>query len=168
MSKPPAILPIPVHPRPQHALFGEIEGWRDLDHSARIRAFQELPEDMQEAGYRRVREYRRPPPRAVPLADGDIKAVDLLEVDVAVYFERLAGIEVPERRAPSAVAVHCPLPDHEDKHPSCRLYEETKSWYCFPCGKGGDILTLGSALSGFSRRGADFPRLLEWAAERLR
>ena len=31
---------------------------------------------------------------------------------------------------------------HEDKTPSLQLYLNTNSWYCFSCGKGGDVIDL--------------------------
>lgn len=36
--------------------------------------------------------------------------------------------------------VCCPL--HDEDTPSCRYYENTSSFYCFGCGKGGDIISL--------------------------
>lgn len=36
--------------------------------------------------------------------------------------------------------VKCPL--HDEATPSCRYYDETNTFYCFGCGKGGDIITL--------------------------
>lgn len=34
--------------------------------------------------------------------------------------------------------IHCPF--HDDKTPSCRIYEETNTFYCFACGKSGDVI----------------------------
>lgn len=34
--------------------------------------------------------------------------------------------------------IHCPF--HNDKNPSCKIYED--SFYCFTCGAGGDIFTF--------------------------
>lgn len=34
----------------------------------------------------------------------------------------------------------CPL--HEDAHPSLRLNPDKGTWYCFPCGAGGDGIEL--------------------------
>jgi hypothetical protein len=34
----------------------------------------------------------------------------------------------------------CPLPDHEDDSPSFWVYPETRSWYCFGCNRGGDVI----------------------------
>lgn len=35
----------------------------------------------------------------------------------------------------------CPMPDHEDKTPSFYIYPERR-WYCFGCGRGGDVVDL--------------------------
>lgn len=34
----------------------------------------------------------------------------------------------------------CPLPDHEDSTPSFTVYPKTRSWYCFGCNRGGDVI----------------------------
>jgi CHC2 zinc finger len=34
----------------------------------------------------------------------------------------------------------CPLPDHEDDTPSLWVYPESRSWYCFGCNRGGDVI----------------------------
>ena len=36
----------------------------------------------------------------------------------------------------------CPLPPHSEKKASFTVYPETQSWYCFGCGRGGDVFTL--------------------------
>lgn len=38
----------------------------------------------------------------------------------------------------------CPL--HQEKTASFKVYPGTNSWYCFGCGKGGDAITLVSAI----------------------
>lgn len=43
-------------------------------------------------------------------------------------------------RANRAGKILCPF--HNDNNPSCQIYYKTNSFYCFSCGKGGDIFTL--------------------------
>ncbi len=69
------------------------------------------------------------------------------------YFGLLAGIEVPERGGD----VRCPLPDHSEQNPSCRVYPNPEQgWVCFGCQRGGSIYDLASLVDGGpgGRRGA--------------
>ena len=36
----------------------------------------------------------------------------------------------------------CSCPFHSEKTPSCYVYTETQSFYCFGCGAGGDVITF--------------------------
>ncbi len=38
--------------------------------------------------------------------------------------------------------IQCPVPEHQDKRPSCNVDHERGLWHCFPCGVGGDIFSL--------------------------
>lgn len=42
----------------------------------------------------------------------------------------------------------CPF--HEEKHPSFYVYPSTNSFYCFGCGKGGDVIRFVELLHGFN------------------
>lgn len=84
----------------------------------------------------------------------------LLEVDAATYFEVLAGVEVP----PSGM-VRCPLPDHDDRTPSCSVTGTV--WHCFGCQRSGRIYDLGAELWGFGTRGTDFIELRQRLAQEL-
>jgi hypothetical protein len=59
----------------------------------------------------------------------------------AEYFSALCGVE-PD----AAGFVGCPLPDHDERTASCRLYED--HWWCFGCERGGGIYDLASLLEG--------------------
>ena len=49
----------------------------------------------------------------------------------------------------------CPLPGHErDREPSFVVYAEQDSFYCFGCGRGGDVITLVEAIEGVDFRAA--------------
>jgi DNA primase len=51
---------------------------------------------------------------------------------------------------------------HDDSHPSFRLNPAKQSWWCDPCGLGGDIFDLVERLNNCTFRGA-----LHWLAERF-
>ena len=36
----------------------------------------------------------------------------------------------------------CCCPFHQEKTPSCVLYEKTNSFYCFGCGTSGDVISF--------------------------
>lgn len=48
----------------------------------------------------------------------------------------------------------CLCPFHRDKHPSMRIYPDDKGFYCFSCGKGGDVITFVGALYGLGNEDA--------------
>ena len=48
--------------------------------------------------------------------------------------------------------IHCPF--HEDKTPSCRVYETTNSFYCFGCGKTGDVIDFIMYKEGITKHEA--------------
>lgn len=48
----------------------------------------------------------------------------------------------------------CLCPFHKDTHPSMRLYEDRKGFYCFSCGVGGDVITFVARLFGINNEKA--------------
>ena len=96
--------------------------------------------------------------RMVP--DDDQRTQALASINAQVYIPALTDSEPL-----SGGRVRCPLPDHEDLHPSATYRGAV--WYCHRCGEGGGVFQLGSALSGLSDRGDEFPRLRTWVAQRL-
>ena len=65
------------------------------------------------------------------------------QIPPPAYFLLLAGVPVPERGGD----VRCPLPDHRDDNPSCRVYRSAEQgWRCHGCGRGGSIYDLASLL----------------------
>ena len=76
----------------------------------------------------------------------------------ADYFQRLAGIEVPQHGL-----VSCPNPAHRDRTPSCHVGKDaSEGWCCHGCGSSGAIYDLASVLIGGPTgrwlRGEDFLR----------
>src|ERR1700694_6011373 len=49
------------------------------------------------------------------------------------------------------------FPFHEDEHPSLCVYPETRSFYCFGCNAGGDVIDFVRRADNLSFRDA-----LEW------
>ncbi len=62
----------------------------------------------------------------------------------ADYFQRLAGIDVPDHGL-----VSCPSPTHTDDTPSCHVgTQPDEGWYCHGCEAAGAIYDLASVLLG--------------------
>ena len=64
---------------------------------------------------------------------------------------RRLGLGDPHRRGREWF-VRCPL--HQDDNPSLRMNADKNVWYCDPCGKGGDGITLARLTMGISFREA--------------
>ena len=103
-----------------------------------------------------------PAPPAAPARAG--RAVDhddpYKRIPPPEYFQRLAGITVPR-----SGLVSCPVPGHDDAHPSCSVgVDSSQGWCCHAgsCGARGAIYDLASVLIGgpWGRelRGAAFAR----------
>lgn len=59
-------------------------------------------------------------------------------LDIKEVIQRETGIIIPtDKRRPQ---IKCPF--HEERHPSFTTYPETNSWYCFGCGKGGNVFNF--------------------------
>jgi len=60
-------------------------------------------------------------------------------VTMSGYIRALGGrcedLNIPQK-------VRCPLPDHEDEHPSARVFPDSDVVHCFACGFHGDIIDL--------------------------
>jgi len=51
----------------------------------------------------------------------------------------------------------CICPFHEEQHPSFYIYSDTNRFYCFGCGKSGDVITLVMELLNLS-----FPKAVDY------
>jgi hypothetical protein len=111
---------------------------------------------------------RRPSLRVIP-GEGGVAppsregAGDVLrELEPRLYIETLTGVQVPSERL-----IACPLPGHDDRTPSMRVYPDaSRGFYCFGCHAGGDIYNFASALWGLDSR-REFPELRRRIAESL-
>jgi hypothetical protein len=105
----------------------------------------------------------RPRRRRTRQANGGRVSDRLQAIAPALYFRELAGIE-PDRGGKAC----CPLPDHDDPEPSCHVYEApAQGWYCYGCGRGGDIYELAGTLWGFRREGREFVELRQLLEKRF-
>jgi hypothetical protein len=86
-----------------------------------------------------------PPAPAPPTRSNGNRPVDKLDlIEPPAYFRALAGVEVPD-----GGMIPCPLPDHEDSHASCQVFEEPeRGWWCYGCSRGGRIYDLASLMAG--------------------
>ncbi len=67
---------------------------------------------------------------------------------------------VPLKRAGSNYNGHCPF--HSERTPSFTVFPATKSFYCFGCGAGGDVVTFV-----MKRENMDYVSALEFLASRV-
>ena len=154
-----------------------------LSGADRLRLFDALPESVQEAMWkdlawtiadrrfldgelpfqsRKPKRKRRPVRQpATPVADDWRRMTETL---ASIPAETYLPILDPDCE-PSRGHVRCPLPDHEDRHPSATYKDSV--WYCHRCGEGGGIFQLGSELSGLGDHGDEFCELRRWVAERM-
>lgn len=64
------------------------------------------------------------------------------------------------KRASSVMIGLCPF--HNEKTPSFTVFPKTRSYYCFGCGAGGDVVSFTMAMGGFS-----YPEAVEHLANRV-
>ena len=68
--------------------------------------------------------------------------------------DQVAELETDLRAAGDKLLGCCPLPDHHDRTPSFYCYPSESyrgfydSWWCFGCGRGGDVVDLYDAQEG--------------------
>lgn len=157
----------------------------DLPAAARCKLAGLYPADMQAEAWARVREEtdcrryfegdldfeaiappkpRRRRLRAMPGGNGArLPERDILaEIETREYVEALTGEEVPRHGT-----IPCPLPGHDERTPSFKVYPGTRGFFCFGCQRGGDIYTLAAELSGIPNRGPAFIELRKWIADRI-
>ena len=104
------------------------------------------------------------PQKRAQSRSGGVEADILESVAPPLYFEAIAGVFVPAHGG----TINCPLPDHDDRTPSCRVWPDPGAgWHCFGCGRGGTVIDLAAYLTGLEPRGSGYIQIREYAAERL-
>src|ERR671939_485144 len=73
----------------------------------------------------------------------------------------VVSTRTPLRRVGSRFTGRCPF--HEERTPSFSVNPHEKLFYCFGCGKGGDLITFVRETENL-----DFAEAVEWLAERFR
>ncbi len=72
----------------------------------------------------------------------EIKAEILERIDIGDYISRY----VPLKHAGSVLSGSCPF--HNERTPSFTVFQNTKTYYCFGCGAGGDVISFAMAING--------------------
>lgn len=93
------------------------------------------------------------PPDRRPCVGFDTRQAEVLQaqeplvaIPPRVYVQQLTGL-IAGRDG----KVHCPF--HDDKTPSCHLYETAQGgWYCYGCRAGGDVYCFGARVLGIPNR----------------
>lgn len=62
--------------------------------------------------------------------------------------EQVVSDYVHTKRAGKNYVCSCPF--HSDKSPSCTIFVDTQSFYCFGCGTGGDVITFVKKIENLS------------------
>ncbi|MDD4164317.1 MAG: DNA primase [Eubacteriales bacterium] len=73
--------------------------------------------------------------------------------------EEVIGSYINLKRAGSNVVALCPF--HNEKTPSFTVFPGTRSFYCFGCGTGGDVVSFIMKMESI-----DYPEAIEFLAER--
>ncbi|HXV33454.1 MAG TPA: DNA primase [Gaiellaceae bacterium] len=90
-----------------------------------------------------------------------IKQSSVDEVKAAADMVEIVGARTQLRRSGAQWSGRCPF--HEEKTPSFSVDPVGKLFYCFGCGKGGDLITFVQETEGL-----DFVQAIEWLADRYR
>ena len=90
------------------------------------------------------------------IKDSSVEAVKAGADFVAVVEERTAL-----KKAGAHLSGRCPF--HEERTPSFSINPSKGLFYCFGCGKGGDLITFVRETQGL-----DFTGAIEWLGERFR
>ena len=78
-------------------------------------------------------------------------AVEVIKQNVGIVeaYRKWIGKSEPDESRVESIMVSCPMPGHEDKHPSAWMNSEKDLWFCAACEKGGDIIDLGAIRFGY-------------------
>lgn len=83
----------------------------------------------------------------------------LSQIRDACPIETVAADYVPLKRRGRTYVCSCPF--HSEKTPSCTIFPDTQSFYCFGCGAGGDVITWIRRIENL-----DFSEAVKFLAEK--
>lgn len=66
--------------------------------------------------------------------------LDALQIKASIRLEDIIGKYTTLRRSGNRLNGLCPL--HHDTHPSLFVYVERQDFYCYGCGRGGDVFNF--------------------------
>src|ERR687891_1384034 len=90
-----------------------------------------------------------------------IQEASVREVVAAADMVEVVAARTQLRRVGARYTGLCPF--HEERTPSFSVNPQDKLFYCFGCGKGGDVITFVRETEQL-----DFASAVEWLAERFR
>lgn len=89
-----------------------------------------------------------------PLYDNSLRDY-IKELDVVAVIQRFT-VKDPKPTAAKMVdgnKFRCPWPEHPDVRPDAWFHRDKRTWFCGPCGAGGDNIELIAAARGYTRSG---------------
>lgn len=86
----------------------------------------------------------------------EIKAEIIERIDIGDYISRY----VPLKHAGSVLSGSCPF--HNERTPSFTVFPNTRTYHCFGCGAGGDVISFSMAINGL-----DYPDALRILAKEV-
>lgn len=125
-----------------------VDGPGDVDLRAyRFHRLEVLREEL--ARRRRLERYGVP---GVP-NKGSIPSELLERIKRESPIEEVAlSLGLVTRGSRPRVDLRCPLPSHEDEHPSATIYCDEGRWWCHACNQGDDVIGLVQVVKGLSWR----------------
>jgi DNA primase len=90
-----------------------------------------------------------------------IREASVREVVAAADMVEVVSGRTSLRRVGARYTGRCPF--HEERTPSFSVNAADKLFYCFGCGKGGDVITFVREAENL-----DFAAAVEWLSERFR
>ena len=93
-------------------------------------------------------------------------------IDILSGYTRWCGKMMPDARGKTeGIKISCPIPGHEDKHPSAWINTDKQTWFCGTCQQGGDVYDIAAFHHGYPvpgyKDGANFHELRREMAKDL-